>query len=319
MCSTDKALSQYHDPANGLWALCAVSTYALEDLSKEPEPPKFDAVFLDYCGTPDLSMHDWHADVRTALKMRAHASTPIYLTFTQRKMPHSVSFVHHSVRAAFPDLVVSSVSQYMDTSAMAIYTILPKTEAFTFSPLSSYLKPMIGDVVQITSLGGWTGTVTRDVSSTFIEVQETGTPNVYSVPLANVKLFDPVNGRVVPRAAAKPVAAITGRKAAPSGKKKKKKRPDAVASASSIAPVLYASPTSKKPRMVDPPAAAVHPFVPVAPIQVAQPVYSYQPSALDPTALLQAAQMAAQAVLAATKVAGQMIGAQPRQLTASAK
>lgn len=303
MCSTDQELRRYHDPKNGLTALCDASTYVLEDLTAQPSPPTFDAIFLDYCATPSLHAHNWHNDVDLALKLRAHKSTPIYLTFSQRPLPYSAGFVHHSVATTFPDLVVSSVSQYFDTAPMAIFTVLPKTEAFTFPPLSTYLLPSPHDVVKMTTFGGWTGTVTRCVTSKCIEVRETGTNKVFSVPLKNITLFDPKSGRITPRP--------TGKK--PAGKPNKKKRTGRDASDAVISAVaVVASPQTTATDLPVPkapciqPSAPVHPFVPAHPAQIGQP-------SLDPAALIKAAQMAAQAVLEATKVVERMTCIHPVQ------
>ncbi len=194
LCSSNKKIARYHNPRMGLRAIADVSTYALETLVEEREAGSevfttFDLFFLDYCKTPSLGSHNWHRDIELCLKMRRSPSTPIYVTFAQRNIPHSASFIRHSISDRFPHLTLSDFTQYCDSAPMIIGTILPKTEAFKLPPLSSYLTANTGDVVQVNTLGGWKATVTRCVSSTDFEVQEEGTSDVYLVHRAEIQVL----------------------------------------------------------------------------------------------------------------------------------
>jgi hypothetical protein len=202
MCSSDINIRKYNSANAGLRAMCDMSTFVLEQLVTESvqikNPILFDLIFLDYCRTPSLAAHNWHRDMELALSLRRRPTAPIYLTFSQRCIPHTVSFVKHSIEDRFPELTVSSVYQYKDRAPMAIYTILPKAVAFKHPPLSSYILPNTGDVVHVMTEGGWRGTVTRCVSSTLLEVRDSNSDNVYLVNMKDLTMFN-LKGRVVPK------------------------------------------------------------------------------------------------------------------------
>lgn len=207
-CSTNQKLEEFEPSrheSHRFRIMCGFSTHALDDLVNEKrcaaatsasstDPSQnfgpLDAVFLDYCGTPDRGVFEWMADVKLCLQLQRDSSCPIYLTFCRRRMSGVSSFVHQVIRDELPTHFVSDVYEYCDTSAMVIMTIRDKVCGFKYPALSSYIVPPKNTtlVVADPKFGEWTGTLVRRINHREVEVQDESDQKVYLVDANQVGL-----------------------------------------------------------------------------------------------------------------------------------
>ncbi len=183
-CSTNPEIEN----VCGVVPLHCVSTHALDEVAATGD--KLDAVFLDYCQTPNRTF-EWVDDVRLALTLLRHPTCPIYLTFARRQLPNTSTFVHVALRDELPTVCVRDIYEYKESrrTPMVLYTIFAHAVAFTVTPLTAYLILSKGQQVTVRGLGheaAWKGVVHRRLSNTVLEVRALPMGLLFTVDLSDI-------------------------------------------------------------------------------------------------------------------------------------
>jgi hypothetical protein len=199
-CSSDPGILNI--PQKEIQPLYMNSTHALMKLIREECQPKLDYVFLDYCGTPDIGVHDWVRDVELSSRL-LKLGCPIYITFSKRNFTNIHEFVVLQLSQRIPEYFISDVYNYMDTSAMILLTIRPWIfyRSFLFLPeppksvsmaIFEETQPKIGQTVHVQGIKGgqpWTGIIQRYYNLKEVEVAEIQTKEPFTVKLSDITVL----------------------------------------------------------------------------------------------------------------------------------